>query len=306
MKIDRLLEIIIYLLNHDHVPASYLAERFHVSVRTIQRDMVSISSIGIPVYAHAGKNGGYSILPNYKIKNTDIRDEEQQLIQQALESLATSYANETLAGLIEKYHLLLDRDQGQSIFFDFGIARENQQVQKLIQMLKQAIETKALVEFFYRDAQGKESQRLVEPLAIQYKWYSWYLFAWSVPQEAYRTFKVARILKPQITSGKSDRKHPAVKELMEQSDRAYGETCITLEVAFDKKDTCLMEEYFPDSHIEEQSEEKSRIWIQVPPGERSWKALLLSMGNRVKVISPEDCRNELIETAQSFLSNYDI
>lgn len=30
MKIDRLLEIIIYLLNHDHVPASYLAERFHV------------------------------------------------------------------------------------------------------------------------------------------------------------------------------------------------------------------------------------------------------------------------------------
>lgn len=306
MKIDRLLEIIIYLLNHDHVPASYLAERFHVSVRTIQRDMVSISSIGIPVYADAGKNGGYSILPNYKIKNTDIRDEEQQLIQQALESLATSYANETLAGLIEKYHLLLDRDQGQSIFFDFGIARENQQVQKLIQMLKQAIETKALVEFFYRDARGKESQRLVEPLAIQYKWYSWYLFAWSVPQEAYRTFKVARIRKPQITSGKSDRKHTAVKELMEQSDRAYGETCITLEVAFDKKDTCLMEECFPDSHIEEQSEEKSRIWIQVPPGERSWKALLLSMGNRVKVISPEDCRNELIETAQSFLSNYDI
>lgn len=93
---------------------------------------------------------------------------------------------------------------------------------------------------------------------------------------------------------------------MEQSDRAYGETCITLEVAFDKKDTCLMEEYSPDSQIEEWSEEKSRIWIQVPPGERSWKALLLSMGNRVEVISPEACRNELIETAQKFLSNYDI
>lgn len=33
MKIDRILEIIIYLMNHDNVPASYLAERFHVSVR---------------------------------------------------------------------------------------------------------------------------------------------------------------------------------------------------------------------------------------------------------------------------------
>lgn len=40
VKIDRLLEIIIYLLNHDHVPASYLAERFHVSVRTIQGILV--------------------------------------------------------------------------------------------------------------------------------------------------------------------------------------------------------------------------------------------------------------------------
>ena len=306
MKIDRLLKIVIYLLNHENVSARDLAERFHVSVRTIQRDMVSIAEAGIPVYSNQGKSGGYSILPSYKVRNCNIHQEEQQLIQQALESLATSYANETLAGLIEKYHLLLDRDQGQSIFFDFGIARENQQVQKLIQMLKQAIETNVLVEFFYRDAQGKESQRLVEPLAMQYKWYSWYLFAWSVPQEDYRTFKVARIRRLQITSGKPDRKHPSVKELMEQSDRAYGETCITLEVDFDKKDTCLMEEYFPDSQIEERSEEKSRIWIQVPPGERLWKALLLSMGSHVEIISPETYRNELIETAQSFLSNYDI
>ena len=49
MKIDRMLEIIIYLVNHDNVSARYLAERFGVSVRTIQRDIVSISSIGIPV-----------------------------------------------------------------------------------------------------------------------------------------------------------------------------------------------------------------------------------------------------------------
>ena len=46
MKIDRMLEIIIYLLNHENVSARFLAERFHVSVRTVQRDMVSISMAG--------------------------------------------------------------------------------------------------------------------------------------------------------------------------------------------------------------------------------------------------------------------
>lgn len=55
MKIDRILEIIIYLLNHDNVSASYLAKRFEVSVRTIQRDMICISTIGIPVYSLGGK-----------------------------------------------------------------------------------------------------------------------------------------------------------------------------------------------------------------------------------------------------------
>lgn len=44
MKIDRILGIIIYLLNHDKVSAKTLAEKYNVSVRTVQRDMVNIAS----------------------------------------------------------------------------------------------------------------------------------------------------------------------------------------------------------------------------------------------------------------------
>ena len=76
MKLDRLLGIIIHLLNHESVSASRLAERFQVSVRTIQRDIISISSAGIPVYSLNGRFGGYSILPAYKMKNIDIRSGE--------------------------------------------------------------------------------------------------------------------------------------------------------------------------------------------------------------------------------------
>ena len=67
-----------------------------------------------------------------------------------------------------------------------------------------------------------------------------------------------------------------------------------------------MEEYFPDCTVEQITETTSRIFIDVPAKERLWKALLLSFGNRVKVIGPENYKKELIETAQKFLSNYDI
>lgn len=99
MKVDRILQIIIYLVNHDSVSANYLAERFGVSVRTIQRDIVSISEIGIPIYSSGGKYGGYSILNTYKLKNMDIRNDEQQMIIKALKSLSTSYTDATLDSL---------------------------------------------------------------------------------------------------------------------------------------------------------------------------------------------------------------
>lgn len=47
-------------------------------------------------------------------------------------------------------------------------------------------------------------------------------------------------------------------------------------------------------------------FIYVPPGERLWKALLLSFGDRVRVVGPEEYKEDLILTAQKFLSNYDI
>lgn len=302
MKIDRLLEIIIYLFNHEAVPASYLAERFHVSVRTIQRDMISISEAGIPVYAAAGKHGGYSILPDYKLKNCGINKNEQQMIRRALESLATSYANETLCGLVEKYNALVEREGGQSIYWDFSVSKENRQVQSANALLERAIEDRFFVTFFYRNAMGGESVQHVQPLALQYKWYAWYLFAYSVQKEAYRTFKVARMTALKLTDRKSDMEHPDIDQMLEKADREYAQTSVPIEVHFLRENRGLIEEYFPDSQIEAVSDEEYRVWIVVPVRERLWKALLLSLGDKVWIVSPEVYRDELIETAQGFVA----
>lgn len=305
MKVDRILEIIIYLMNHDNVPASVLAERFHVSVRTIQRDIVSISAIGIPVYAEGGKYGGYSILPTYKVKNSDIKSEEQQMIIRALESLATSYTNDTLKALLEKYNAIIEKEGGQKVFWDFGVTKENDQVQKLNERLEQAITQRNYIIFEYRNADGKQSAPCVEPLAIHYKWYAWYLFAYSEEKKQYRTYKVARMQNLEVLNRMSTMEHGDVECLMKESEQAYYKTCIPIEIQFLHEDAALMKEYFPDCAVEEISETKSRMILEVPAKERLWKALLLSFGDRVTVVGTEEYKNELILTAQKFLSNYD-
>ncbi len=69
MKIERLLTIIVILLNRKQITAKELADRFDVSVRTIYRDIDSINMAGIPVISYPGANGGYGIMDNYKLNH---------------------------------------------------------------------------------------------------------------------------------------------------------------------------------------------------------------------------------------------
>jgi len=62
MKLNRLLEITLILLNKSTVTARELAERFNVSTRTIYRDVDELSAAGVPVFANKGSGGGISLL----------------------------------------------------------------------------------------------------------------------------------------------------------------------------------------------------------------------------------------------------
>ena len=61
MKLERLLSIIILLLNRRMVQAKELAERFEVSIRTIYRDIDAINAAGIPIVTYQGTNGGIGL-----------------------------------------------------------------------------------------------------------------------------------------------------------------------------------------------------------------------------------------------------
>ena len=306
MKLERILEIIIYLLNHEKVSAKYLAEYFDVSVRTIQRDMVSIAEAGIPVYTLGGRYGGYAVLENYKIKNINIKNSEQQIIISALESLATSYTNDKLNSLIEKYNAIIEKEGGQKVFWDFSVTKENKKVQDSNMLLEEAISGKNYIAFDYRNAEGKTSHVCAEPLAIHYKWYAWYLFAYLKETKEYRTFKVARIQNIIISKERSFIKHGDIQQKMKEAELAYYKTCIDIEIVFSETEIPLIEEYFPDSVIEKLSSQKCKTHIHVPAKERLWKALLLSFGDAVTVVSPKDYKEELIKTAKTFFTNYDI
>ena len=67
MKIDRLVSIIMVLLDKERIGAQELANIFEVSPRTIYRDIDTINMAGIPIRSIPGVGGGFEIMQNYKI-----------------------------------------------------------------------------------------------------------------------------------------------------------------------------------------------------------------------------------------------
>ena len=84
MKIDRQIGILSMLLQKDTVTAPYLAEKFEVSRRTINRDIEDLCKAGIPIVTKQGVNGGISIMENYRLDKTLFtRGEMQDILAQS-------------------------------------------------------------------------------------------------------------------------------------------------------------------------------------------------------------------------------
>ena len=80
MQIERLFEIVYILLDRGTVTAQELADKLHVSKRTVLRDIETLTLAKVPVYTTRGKGGGVSLLDGYVLDKAVLSDEEREQI----------------------------------------------------------------------------------------------------------------------------------------------------------------------------------------------------------------------------------
>ena len=62
MRADRLVAALLLMQARGRVTAAELAQELEVSVKTARRDLESLSTAGLPVYAQPGRGGGWQLL----------------------------------------------------------------------------------------------------------------------------------------------------------------------------------------------------------------------------------------------------
>ena len=102
MKIDRLIGIITILQQNKKVTAPYLAEKFEVSRRTINRDIEDICRAGIPIVTTQGSNGGISLMAGFSFDTTVFTEQELAAIFTGLKTLDSVSRSPRLELLAEK------------------------------------------------------------------------------------------------------------------------------------------------------------------------------------------------------------
>lgn len=294
---NRLFEIVYILMQKKKVTAKELANKFEVSTRTIYRDVEILSRANIPIYATKGKDGGIGLLDEYVLNKTILSEEEQNQILFALQGMK-KVSGQDEKDVLEKLSTLFNKKVNDWIKIDFSNWGKDNAQEERFDIIKIAILNKKLIEFVYYNSNGKETERIVEPLQIWFKDKSWYLISYCRLKEDYRIFKIARIKEIKILEEHFERELPK-----EKKEEKYNFKNISLELEISKEMAYRVYDEFENEEISKKEDGNFIVNVEYPENEWVY-GYILSFGEYVKVLSPDRAKVIIKNKLEKTLKNY--
>lgn len=295
-KISRLIGIITTLQQKGQVTAPYLAKKFEVSRRTINRDIEAICRAGIPIVTTQGTGGGIRIMEGFQIDTTVFTEEELEAVLVGLKSLDSVSDSPRHTRLSEKIggavpgadHMMINL----SSFYKDSLSQK-------IGLLDDAIRKKRCVRFHYYYKQGEED-KLIEPALLVFQWSNWYVFGFCPARDGFRLYKLNRLWELQMTETEFEPKEIPEGKL-HFGQHITDDIKITAVYGPDEAYR-LVEEYGPGSYTRL---EDGRLSAKV--GFSSYESALdwfLGFGSRVEVLAPGEFREKLAAELEKALKQY--
>jgi predicted DNA-binding transcriptional regulator YafY len=181
--------------------ARRLAERFEVSVRTIERDLAALQQSGLPIWAEPGRTGGYVIDASATLGPAGFTLDEALAVLIGLGSLRHSPFRQAAQTAARKMLAVMpDRDAARASAFASRVHFLESEDDAVVPVeFAEALRADRVVQLRYQDAAGAESTRHVEPLGSIEKEGQWYLIGWCRLRDGVRAFRGDRMLSIRVT-----------------------------------------------------------------------------------------------------------
>lgn len=309
MKVDRLVSIIMILLDKERIGAQELADMFEVSPRTIYRDIDAINMAGIPVRGASGVGGGFEIMQKYKVDNMVFSASDLSALLMGLFSLSNMVRGDELVHAIAKVKSFIPADRVKDIelkvnqiCIDLSPWMGNNNIQPYLEIIKAALQKNKLLSFEYIAHHGNKTARTVEPYQLVLKSSHWYLQGYCHKRNDFRLFKLSRMSNLQIqveTFIPRDYKKPTLElagilETMQTRIKIRIHNSIMDRVL----DYCTYEDFLPDGG--------EYYIVSFPFIENEyWYNILFSFGDKCECIEPLYIRAEIKRRIHNIATIYD-
>jgi predicted DNA-binding transcriptional regulator YafY len=196
----RLLRLLTLLQSRRHWSGRDLSERLEIDQRTVRRDVDRLRELGYPVQAFSGHGGGYQLGAGSSVPPVLLSDDEAVAVAVALRAAAGSVAKmeETSIGLLAKLDQVLPARlrKRASALHSVTITLPGSDSAPAVDVLTRiaaACRDNLKLKLSYKDRAGKATSRHLEPLRLAHTGRRWYLVAWDLDREDWRTFRVDRV-----------------------------------------------------------------------------------------------------------------
>lgn len=201
---SRLLTLLSLLQTRRDWPGDVLADRLRVSPRTVRRDVDRLRALGYPVHATKGPDGGYRLTAGSAMPPLMLDDEQVVALTVALQTATTGVdgLDEAAARALATLRQVLPaRLRARVEGLELTAVRrpadpeeERVDTERLI-AIGTAIRAREVLRFDYAapDTPDHTPPRRVEPHHLATRGRRWYLVAWDLDRDDWRTFRVDRI-----------------------------------------------------------------------------------------------------------------
>ncbi|WP_460518556.1 helix-turn-helix transcriptional regulator [Flindersiella endophytica] len=200
MRASRLLSLLMLLQTRGKLTAEQLAEELEVSVRTVYRDIESLSAAGVPVYSDRGPAGGYQLLGGYRTRLTGLTADEAESLflagtpgaaaELGLGSVLTAAQLKLMAALPPELRDRAGRVR-QRFHLDAPGWFKDIESPRYLEPVADAVWNQRVISVRYERWGRQVVTRRLEPYGLVLKAGTWYLVAAS--EGSPRTYRMARV-----------------------------------------------------------------------------------------------------------------
>jgi len=304
--IMRVLTVLEILQARDHVTGAELAERLEVDLRTVQRYIVRLKDLHIPIDSSPGVGGAYRLRPGFRLPPLLLSNEEAFALSLGLRALRqiglSAFAPATEGALAKLGRVLPDslresiRTVEDVVAIEPGPWVVSASVECLVRAAS-AIRTGKKIRFSYQSHDGTASHRQIEPYAVMHTDGRWYLIGHCLLRRALRTFRLDRIADIEVCAAgfSRPRNFDARRYLHERMP--FIQSDYQIDVWIDMPIEEAERIFVPMRVVAEAEEGGTRLRCGRDRLEM-FAALLLSMGRRIVVHRPAEMRETFRRLAQ--------